>query len=161
MAGHAFPPQNCPFPRTRRDLDSHLKHGSLSPLEPITQTASRSVQPFYTAHVTVTSGMSGQALPHENRFFPWGSGLLSNRLFSRSTRLSIPNQTASRSVQPCLHSSRRQSICFTVGAPFPKKPLPMGHLDPHLMHGFLFPTPEFSTQTASRSVQPFFQGSLL
>ena len=31
---------------------------------------------------------------------------------------------------------------------------------PHLMHGFLSP-PESTTQTASRSVQPFLQGSLL
>ena len=35
-----------------------------------------------------------------------------------------------------------------------------GGSGPHLMHGFLGPS-KFSTQTASRSVQPFLQGSLL
>ena len=40
-------------------------------------------------------------------------------------------------------------------APFPPKlPLPMGDLDPHLIHASLGP-PESSTQTAARSVQPF------
>ena len=41
-------PQNCPL--QWGDLDSHLIHDSLSPSEPITQTASRSVQPFLQAH---------------------------------------------------------------------------------------------------------------
>jgi len=39
-----FPPQNCPFPWG--DLDFHLIHGSLGPLESSTQMAFRSVQPF-------------------------------------------------------------------------------------------------------------------
>jgi len=35
---------NCPF--LWGDLDPHLTHDSLGPSKPITQTASRSVQPF-------------------------------------------------------------------------------------------------------------------
>jgi len=41
-----------------------------------------------------------------------------------------------------------------------KLPLPMGDLDPHLILGSLGP-PKSSIQTASRSVQPFLQGSLV
>ena len=41
-----------------------------------------------------------------------------------------------------------------------KMPLPMGDLDLHLIRGSLDP-PESSTQMASRSVQPFLQGSLV
>jgi len=36
-----------------------------------------------------------------------------------------------------------------------KVPLPVGDLDPHLIHDSLGP-PESALQTASRSVQPFF-----
>jgi len=42
--GPPFSPQNSNFPMG--DLDPHLTHGSLSPTEYSTQTASRSVQPF-------------------------------------------------------------------------------------------------------------------
>jgi len=55
------------------------------------------------------------------------------------------------------------SIVFaSMGCPFfPKSlPLPMGDLNPHLIHGPLGP-PKSSTQTASRLVQPFLQGSLV
>jgi len=44
---------------------------------------------------------------------------------------------------------------------FPSKlPLPIGDLNLHLIHSSLGP-PESSTQTASRSVQPFLQCSLV
>ena len=42
----------------------------------------------------------------------------------------------------------------------PKLPLLMGASGPHLIHGSLGP-PDSSTQTASRSLQPFVQGSLV
>ena len=60
------------------------------------------------------------------------------------------NQTASRLVQPFLHTSP-QSV------PFPSiiAPYHWGS-GPHLMCGFLG-QPESSTQTASRSVEPFLQ----
>jgi len=81
----------------------HLLHGSLSPPEPITQTASRSIQPF-------------------------------------------------------LHSSR-QCRRRCRGVLFPAKlHLPIGDLNPHLTGGSLAP-PDSASQTASRSGQPFMQSS--
>jgi len=64
-------------------------------------------------------------------------------------------QTANRSVQPFLQSSRQKVLILYSGRPFPPKlPLPMGDLDPHLIYDSLGPS-EPTTQTASRSVQPF------
>jgi len=52
--------------------------------------------------------------------------------------------------------------CPSMGRPFPLNITPSNgvDLDPNLIHGSLGP-PESSTQTASRSVQPFLQGSLV
>jgi len=49
-----------------------------------------------------------------------------------------------------------------MGRPFPPQncPFPCWDLDSHLIHGSLDPS-KSSTQTASRSVQPFLQGSLV
>jgi len=59
----------------------------------------------------------------------------------------------------CRHEGR--GVTSRPAWPFPSKlPLPTGDLDLHLIHGSLGP-PESSTQTASRSVQPFLQGSLV
>jgi len=41
-----------------------------------------------------------------------------------------------------------------------KLPLPMGDVEPHLIHGSFGPS-KSSTQTASRSVRPFLHGSLV
>ena len=49
---HPSPPQNCPFPWG--DVDPHVIHGSLCPPESTTQTASRSVQPFFAELTSVT-----------------------------------------------------------------------------------------------------------
>jgi len=45
--GPLLPPQNCPFPW---GSGPHLIHGSFGPPESTTQRASRSVQPFRSAH---------------------------------------------------------------------------------------------------------------
>jgi len=64
-------------------------------------------------------------------------------------------QTANRSFQAFLHSSRQKVPILYNGRPFPPKlPLPMGDLDPHLTHDSLGPS-EPTTQTASWSAQPF------
>jgi len=57
---------------------------------------------------------------------------------------------------------RRMSLYFTMGRPFSPKNLrlSMGGSERHLIHGPLGP-PKSSTQTASRSIQPFLQGSLV
>jgi len=57
----------------------------------------------------------------------------------------------------------RVSAILYNGMPLPppsKLPIPMGDLEPHLIHGSLG-SPESSTQTASWSVQAFMQGSLV
>jgi len=56
--------------------------------------------------------------------------------------------------------NRRVSLHFTVGRPFSPQncPFPCGDLDPRLIHGSLG-QPESTTKMASRSVQPFSQGS--
>ena len=59
--------QACPFPKScpfaSSDLDSYLIPGSLSPPEPTTQTASRSVQRVCTAHRGVPIRYNGPPLP--------------------------------------------------------------------------------------------------
>ena len=71
--------------------------------------------------------------------------------------------TAHPTLQPKRHpyrfsrlctDDRRVSLYFTVQFSPKNLPLPMGDLDPHLIHGSLGP-PKSSTQTAARSVQPF------
>jgi len=44
--GCHFPPQNCPFPWGMWSYGPHLIHGSLGPTKSLTQTVSRSLQPF-------------------------------------------------------------------------------------------------------------------
>ena len=86
----------------------------------------------------------------------------------------------------CCTAHGRNSLYFTLGIPFPKIAIPMGDMDPHLtrflglmwarnQNGILIGlaifaqsvpilyngTPSPSTQTASRWVQPFLQGSLV
>jgi len=67
--------------------------------------------------------------------------------------LESTTQTANRSVQPFLHSSRQKVPMLYNGHPYsPELSLPMGDLDPHLTHdvlGLCEPT----TQTTPRSVQ--------
>jgi len=69
-------------------------------------------------------------------------------------------QMASQSVQRLLNSSRQGVPILYNGLPLPPSKLPicMEDLNPHLIHGSLI-QPESTTQTASRSVQPFLQGS--
>jgi len=60
----------------------------------------------------------------------------------------------------CLLHGSPQSVIyayFTMGRS--KLPVPMGDSGPHVIHGSLCP-PDFSTQTAFRSVQQFLQSSL-
>ena len=79
--------------------------------------------------------------------------------FPGSTLLSIANGILTGSA--FLHSSSRTSLYFTMGRPIPLKlPLPMGGCGPHLIRGSLS-SPEPTTQTAFRLVQPFLQGLLL
>jgi len=59
-----------------------------------------------------------------------------------------------------MHNSRQSIPISYNGEPFPSKlPLPMGDLDPHLIHDSLGPSAP-KTQTASRLFQPFLHSSL-
>jgi len=70
-------------------------------------------------------------------------------------------QMANRSLQTFFHSSQQKFPILYSGRPFPPKlSLPMGDVYLHLTRGSLCP-PDFSTQTASRLVEPFLQGSLM
>jgi len=79
-----------------------LMHVSFGPPESITQTASRSVQPFLhsspqSAPILKHSSLQGvvgqpeHVLFHNNCCFAWESGIPSIAWFLGSTRLSIPN----------------------------------------------------------------------
>jgi len=69
--------------------------------------------------------------------------------------------TASRSVHPFLHSARKRPHTLQWAVPFPLQNYPSTRgPGPHLTHGSLGP-PKSTPQTASRSVQPFLQGSRL
>jgi len=75
------------------------------------------------------------------------------------------NKTASQSVQPFWHrwppTAPSVLILYNSLPLLPSKlPITMRDDDLHLIHGSLGP-PESSTQTASWSVEPFLQGSLL
>ena len=82
------------------------------------------------------------------------SAPLSNTWFSGSTWLSIPIGILIGSAVFCTAETGR-FLYLTMGHLFP-----MGDLDPHVIHGSLGPL-EPTTQTASRLVRPFLQGSLL
>jgi len=70
-------------------------------------------------------------------------------------------QTVSPPFRLFCADDRRVSIYFTMGRPSHSKlPFPTWDVDLYLIHGSLSP-PESSTQTASRSVQPFLHGSSL
>ena len=75
--------------------------------------------------------------------------------------LEFTTQTACRTVQAfcTAHGSVSSVVRHARACPFPHKlPLRMGQCGPHLIPGSLSP-PQHTTQTACRSVQPFFQGS--
>ena len=93
---------------------------------------------------------------------PLPMGDLNPHLTHDSLGISEPTtQRASRPVLPFLQMTAECPYTLQWDAPSPSKSLLlMGDLDPHLIHGSVG-QPESSTQTASRSVQPFSQGSLV
>ena len=68
----------------------------------------------------------------------------------------------SLSIKPSASAFANSSYTLQWAAPPPSKncPFPWGWSGPHLIHGSLGPA-KSSIQTASRSVQPFLQGSLV
>jgi len=114
------------------------------------------VQLFCTAHVRVSSGMSGHAIPPQNFPFPWGSEPhLIRGSFGPPDSAS---QTASSSVQPFYTDLSSVPILYS-GPPLPPQNCP-SHGDVDRCR-FLGPTWVLINTTTSRSVQPFLQGSLM
>jgi len=117
-------------------------------------TANRVVQPFCTAH---GRGLSDTVLSPNNCPFAWGIWAPSNICFLGPTQVHNPNGILISST--VFEQMSTVSLYFTMGSSPSKLPLPMGDVDPHLIHGSLGP-PKFWIQTASRS-RPSLQGPLL
>ena len=88
-----------------------------------------------------------------------------NKLHYQTTDLLRPNAVCRYVyciVYVAILSANAVTMHFHWGEQPPKLPLPLGDAGPHLhlIHGSLGP-PEYKTQTASRSVQWFLQGSQL
>jgi len=100
-------------------------------------------------------------LPLKIAFMHGGSRPPSNACFFGLSPLHIPNGI---SISSAVFAQLTTESCYTLQwaacLPLWKLSLPMWISGSHLTHDSLAP-PEFLTQTASRSVQLFLQGSLL
>jgi len=110
----------------------------------------------------VLSGMPGHVLSQKIAPSLGTIWTPSNTWFLGPTRVQILNGISIGSAV-FAHIVADSPYTLQWAAPSASK-LPLSHegiwiLDPHLLRGFLGP-PEFSTKTASRSDQPFLQGSL-
>jgi len=136
----------------------HVTHASFGPLECTTQMPSRSVQPFLHSSRHSYSWQWTLLSPKIARSHAWPWPHLIHDLMGPPES---STQASSRSLQPFLQNNRKMSIYFTMGCTFPSKlPFPMGDLWTPSNTWFLG-LPESSTQTTSRPVQPFLQGSLV
>jgi len=121
--------------------------------------ANQSAQPFLNRSWQSSSGMPGHVLSPNNCPFAWGIWAPSNTCLLGTTwvhnlnGISIGSAVFAQMIAHCLYTLK-------WGAHPLKIALPMGDLDHHQTHGSLGP-PACSTQMASRSVQPFLQGSLV
>ena len=103
MPGHVLFPKNCPF--TWGDLDSHLIRVSLGSPRSTSQTESRSIQPFCTAHGRASYTLE-RAVPSPVKKCSCSWGDLDSHLIHGSLGLPDPTtQTAFRSVQLFLQGS--------------------------------------------------------
>jgi len=139
-------------------VHSHLTHAFLGPPKSKSQTASRSVQPFFHR--------SWQSVPilYNGVSFPLKVAP-SHQGICIPIYCTIP--WAQSSLKPKRHLDRFNRFCtshcrvspyFTMSCPFPSKlPISMEGSRPHLMHGSLGP-PDSTTRTASKTVHPFLQG---
>jgi len=102
-----------------RQCAPHLTHASLGPPKSIPQSASRSVQPFlHSSRQKIPILYNGPPFP----LMPLRMGKCSRVIYASLGQTHSVSQTAFRSVEPFLHSSR-QSVhvyCIVV-ASFPVK----------------------------------------
>jgi len=104
---------------------------------------------FGTAHDRVSSGMPGHVLSPNNCLFAWGIWV--HILHASLGPAESITQTASRSVQPFLHSSRQcRRACRSMSFPLKIAPFCAGSV-PHLISGFLGP----QTQHPKRKLNRF------
>jgi len=152
-------PQNYPFPRGSV-LPSNSS--SLGPPDSTSQNGI-SIGSAVFAQLTTESPYTLQwtSLSPKIALFHGGSGPTISHLIHDSLGPSESiTQTASRSVQPVLHKWPQCPYTLQWATPSPIKIAPShAGCRPHLTHGSFGP-PEFSTQTLSRLVQPFLQGSV-
>jgi len=128
----------------------HLIHVSLGPPDSITQTASRSVQPFLHSFFTMCRPFSPKAALSHKLCGPH-LGLHGSLGPPEST-----TQTACRSDQPFCKAHGSVPI-FYNGCPFPPKLFFTWGPGPNLLRGSMNPL-QPTTQTASSAVQLFFAG---
>jgi len=111
-----------------------VHQASFSPPESTTETEYQSVQPFLHSSRQKVPILSPK-IAHSH----WGiwNPHLTLDSFGPSPQ---PKRRLSRFSHFCT-DNRRMSLYFTMGCPFPlsKLPIPMGDLDPQLMHGSLGP----------------------
>jgi len=154
-------PQNCRFSWV--DLDPHLVHDTLDHSEIIIQTAWRLVQLFsHRWPHSVPILYCGRPFPPKLPLPMGGSGPHLTH-FLGPIRAHNPNGiSVGSAVFAQMTAECPYTLQWEYGTPLsPLKIAPShGYLDPHLIYGFLVP-PKSSTQMASRSVQPFLQGSLV
>ena len=98
---------------------------------------------------------TGHVLSSKRCPFAWESGPYG--IYGSLDPPESKSQTASRSVQPFCTDHCRASLYVEMDRPAPQNCLlPWEYLDSYVIHDSLGPH-ESSTQTASRSVQPFMQ----
>jgi len=130
------------------DSGPHLIHPSLSPPESINQTIPRSVQLVFHS--------SRQCASRSKLPLPIGrSGTLSNMWFCASTRLNIPSGISNGSASLVQITA---DCPYTLQCTFPQNCLSHGMIWNPSNTSFLAPSKP-TTQTASRSVQPFLHSS--
>jgi len=116
--------------------------------------ANRSVQPFFTAHGRVSSGMPGHALSPNNWPFTCGIWAPYNTCFLESTRVHNPNGISIRSA---VHAQLMADCPYTLQWALPPKnyPFSWGIWTPSNTLHCSLGSPVSTTQTASRSLQQF------
>jgi len=158
MSGHALPSQSCPFPW---GICIPIKY--VVPWVHPTQHPKRHLDRFSrfcTAHgrkslyFTMSAPFPKIAPSHGGSQHPF------NTRFLRPIQAHNPNSISIRSAVFAQMTS--VSLYFTMGSPLPPQNclFPWLDMDSITMHGSYGP-PESLIQTASRSAQPFLQGSLV
>jgi len=94
---------------------------SFRPPESTSQMANRSVQPFFTAHGQVSSGMPGHVLSPNNWPFTWGIWAPYNTCFLEPTQVHNPNGI---SVRSAVHAQLTADSPYTLQWALPPKNCP-------------------------------------